>query len=180
MKNRFYESLLEVKNLRIMTQCAILIALYLVLNNFSIYITPTLKLTVSYVALAGIAWLAGPITAFFCGGIVEVLGYLMHPGMGAFHPGITFTTMLTGFVMGLFFYHRELHIWRVIVSRVIINFVLNLVLNTYWISTLTGNAFLIMVPERFLKAVLLLPIEIFLTFFMLKIICGIQERLPHK
>ena len=177
MKNRVYSSLQEVKNLRVMTQCALLIALYLVLNSFSIYVTPSTKFTVSYIALAAISMLAGPTTAFFCGGVVEVLGYLLHPNGGAFHPGITLTTMLTGFVMGLFLYRRELKLWRVIVSRAIVSVVLNLGLNTFWLSTLLGKGFLVMLPTRALKAATLFPLEVALIFLMLKTVAALQTQL---
>lgn len=180
MKNRLVSSLREITNLRTMTQCALLIALYLVLNSFSIYLTPTLKFTVAYVALAAIAMLAGPVVAFFSGGIVEVLGYLLHPGMGAFHPGIALTCMLTGFIMGIFLYQRDLKLWRVIVSRSIVAVFLNLLLNTYWISTLIGKAYIVLLPERLLKTVLLLPIEIFLIFLTLKTVMVVQTSLSRR
>ena len=183
MKNRLYSSLLEMKNLRVMTQCALLIALHLVLNSFSIYITPTMKFSITYIALAAIAMLAGPVTAFFCGGIVEVLGYVLRANVGAFHPGIALTTMLTGFVMGLFFYQRDLKLWRVISARAIVSVVLNLGLNTFWLSTLMGKAFVVLIPERLLKAAIFFPVEVFLIFLTLKTVKIVQkqlEKVAHK
>lgn len=180
MKNRLVSSLREITNLRTMTQCALLIALHLVLNSFSIFITPTLKFTVAYVALAAIALIAGPVVAFFSGGIVDVLGYLLHPGMGALHPGITLTTMLTGFVMGLFLYQRDLKLWRVIVSRSIVSLFLNFLLNTYWISTLVGKAYMVLLPQRVLKTLILFPIEVFLIFLTLKTVMVVQTKLAHN
>ncbi len=170
----FKDSLYEIKNVHTMTQCAIFIALYVVLDAFSVNFM-TVQFTFSFLALAVIAYIAGPTTAFFCGGACEVLGYLLAPKTGPLHLGFTFTAMLTGLVMGLFLYKRDLKLWRVIVSRSIVAFILNLCLNTYWISTMIGKAYMLMLPGRALKTVIELPIDIILIFLVLKLTTVIDK-----
>lgn len=97
----------ELKNVRSLTLCALLIALHVLLNMFSFYIFGVIKVSFTYLSLAVIAMLFGPITAALAGGVAEFVGYLCNSVAGAYHPGFTLTTMLTGFVMGLFFYKTE-------------------------------------------------------------------------
>lgn len=179
MKKTFSESLYELKNVHTLTLCAVFVALYVVVDAFSINFL-TAQFTFSYLALAAIAYVAGPTTAFFCGGVCEVLGYLLAPKTGPLHLGFTFTAMLTGLVMGLFLYKRNIKLWRVIVSRSIVAFILNLMLNTYWISTLIGKAYLTMLPGRALKTVIQLPIDIILIFLILKLITVIDNKRVSK
>ena len=175
MKKYFLNSLMEVKNVHVLVQCAIFIALYVVVDAFSINL-PMLQFTFSYLALAVIAYIAGPSTAFFCGGICEVIGYMLAPKTGPLHLGFTFTSMLTGFVMGLFLYKRDLKLWRIIVSRGIVAFVLNLGLNTYWLSDLIGKAYIPLLPARFIKTIIQYPIDIILIFIILKIVITINSK----
>ncbi|MEG2857721.1 MAG: folate family ECF transporter S component, partial [Clostridia bacterium] len=130
-----------------------------------------------YVAIAAIAMIAGPIAAFICGGAVEVLGFALHPGPGGYFPGFTITTMLTGLVMGCFFYRREIKLWRVIAARSIVVTVLHLGLNTFWLSMIYHDAFLVLLPGRIFKTVALLPLEVALILLTLKTVNIAVSRL---
>jgi len=172
--NRFTDSYYALKDTRTLVQCAVLVALYVVLDMLQIKL-PFLEFTFAFVALAGIAYIAGPVTGFFCGGICEILGYLMAPKTGPLHLGITFTAMLTGFVMGAFLYKREIKIVNIIIARSIVAVIFNLGLNTYWISTLIGKAYLAMLPARAIKTFVELPVDIFLIFLVLKLVLRINK-----
>ena len=170
--NRMIKSYRAIKDTRTLAQCAVLVALYVVLDMMPKF--PYLEITFAFVALAGIAYIAGPITGFFCGGVCEILGYLLAPKTGPLHLGFTFTAMLTGFVMGCFLYERDLNVWRVIISRSIVAVFLNLGLNTYWLADIYGDAYIALIPGRAVK-LLQLPIDVFLIFLILKLIAKINE-----
>ena len=167
----FLSSLRELKRTRGITLCALLIALTVVMDFVGID-TPALQITFKFLPLAAMGMLLGPSTAFFGGGIADVLAYVVHPNGQAFHFGFTLSTMLTGLLFGIFLYRRELKVWRLIASKVLINIGINLLLNTYWLSDLLGNAYLVMLPTRLWKNILLLPIEVAIAFLVLK---GVQS-----
>lgn len=175
--NRMVKSYRAIKDTRTLAQCAVLVALYVVLDMLPKF--PYLEITFGFVALAGIAYIAGPITGFFCGGVCEILGYLLAPKTGPLHLGFTFTAMLTGFVMGLFLYDRDLKLWRVIVSRSIVAVFLNLGLNTYWLSDIYGDAYIALIPGRAVK-LLQLPLDVFLIFLITKLIAKINKQQKAK
>ncbi len=172
-QNRFVDSYYAIKDTRTLAQCAVLVALYVVLDMLPKF--PYLEITFAFVALAGIAYIAGPVSGFFCGGICEVLGYLLAPKTGPLHLGFTLTAMLTGFVMGCFLYKKDLNLWRIIISRSIVAVFLNLGLNTYWLSNIYGDAFLVLIPSRAVK-LLQLPLDVFLIFAMIKVISMVNKK----
>jgi len=169
------DSLYELKNVRSLTLCALLIAIHVLLNMFSFYIAGVIKVSFTYIALAVIAMLFGPVTAAFAGCVCEIVGYMLN-SVGAYHPGFTLTTMLTGFVMGLFFYKREVKIWRIAVARLIVNLFFNIGINTIWVMQTIGKAYMVLLPGRLWKNLVLLPVEVFLIYFIFKTITSIQKR----
>lgn len=165
----FLSSMRELKKIRGITTCALMIALYVVLNSLGIYITPTVKFTFTYLALAVMGMLLGPSAAFIGAGLADFLAYFLRPNPAPIHFGIVLTTMLTGLVFGLFLYRKELKLWRVIAAKACINIFLNLLLNTYWLAGLYGEGYLAMLPARLGKNLILLPLEVALIFLVLKV-----------
>lgn len=172
----FLSSLRELKRIRGITVCALLIALYVVLNSIGIYITPTVKFTFTYLPLAVMGMLLGPSAAFIGAGLADFLAYFLRPNPAPIHFGIVLTNMLTGLVFGLFLYRREVKLWRAIASKAVINIFLNLLLNTYWLAGLYGEGYLAMLPARLGKNLILLPLEVALIFLILKTVQTIDRR----
>jgi ECF transporter S component (folate family) len=166
-KNRFESMFRELGSVSGLVTCALIVAVYVVLNFMSIYVLPEIKLTFAFLALAVLAVRFGPVIAALAGGAADVIAFYIRP-MGSFAPGITLSVMLSAFVFGLFLYRTKLELWRIIVSRTIINVFLHTLLNTYWLSLLYGKGYFAMLHARALKNLVLLPIEIFLIFVVLK------------
>ncbi len=179
-QNRLRASLYELKNVRSLTLCALLIAIHVLLNMFSFYVAGVIKVSFTYLALALIALLFGPVTAAFSGAVCEIVGYMLN-SVGAYHPGFTLTTMLSGFVMGLFFYKREIKIWRIGAARLIVNLFFNIGINTIWVMQTVGKAYMALLPGRLWKNLVLLPVEILLIYLVFKAVSSVQKRyFPNK
>ncbi len=181
MQNRVISSARELKNLRSLITCSLLIALYVALNSLSsVYITQELKLTFSYIALAMIGYRFGIITGFFGGALCDLLAYVIRPS-GPLHLGFTLSTALTCVVFGIFLYKREFKWWTLLIrtalSRTIVNLFINIALNTFWLSNLYGKGYIVMLFQRVLKNILLLPIEVAILFFVLKAFERILKQL---
>lgn len=83
----------------------------------------------------------------------------MFPG-GTYFPGFTITAFLTGFVYG-FFLHNKSKSWvRILIASSIICILLNLILNTYWLSILTGKGYIALLPARIFKNIIMIPIQV--------------------
>lgn len=179
MQNRIKSSAGEVRNIHSLAMCAVLVALYVAINSASVYITPSLKLTFSYLVLGILGYRFGAVAGTLSGLACDLIAYIVRPA-GPLHLGFTLSTMLTVLVFALFLYGRELKIWRVILSRTIINLAINIALNTYWLSNLYGKAYIVLLFERIIKNIALLPIEIALLWFVLKAFRQIMMRIGNR
>ncbi|NMC57174.1 MAG: folate family ECF transporter S component [Eubacteriaceae bacterium] len=105
MKNNHAISGLKISTKSLATVsllCAISIILARVLGIIvPIAGLPALKLNFALLPLiiAGIYF--GPAAGFFCGMVADILGYIINPQGGAFFPGFTLTTALSGAIPGI-------------------------------------------------------------------------------
>ncbi len=166
MPNKLKSSAEELRSLRAISECGILIAMYVAVNTLSVYVTPTLKLTFSYLIFGIIGWRFGVVTGALAGGLCDITSYIVY-STGALHLGFTLSAALTCTVFGAFLYRQKISLWRVAVSRILINILINIALNTFWLSNLYGKAYIVLLGERLVKNILLLPVEITLLFAVL-------------
>lgn len=178
MQNRIKSSAKELKSIHSIVMCAVLIALYVAINSLSVYVTPTLKLTFSFLILALLGYRFGIATGFIAGIACDLVAYLVRPA-GPLHIGFTLSTALTVAVFAVFLYHRKPRLWRIILARTSINLFINIALNTYWLSNLYGKAYIVLLAERVIKNLALLPIEVALLFFVLKAFEQINKKLGN-
>ena len=170
-----------VKNIKVFDMCmiSILFALQLVLKFISIPTGfPGLNIVINYLIFALITLLYGPIWGIIIGFGSDIIGFIMNPVL--FHFGYTIQAMLTGFVYGLCFYKTELKFSRALISRLVINILLNAILGSFlwgdyngwnieasivymWAVSLPKNI-IYLIPQTillyvFLRAVVALPIR---------------------
>lgn len=174
--NRIKSSASELKSTKSIVLCAALIALYVAINTISLFVTQELKLGFTFLVLAVIGMQFGVVTGTLAGFLCDLMAYVIRP-MGALHLGFSLTTALTVTIFALLLYRHKLSIWRIIIARIATNLLLNLFLNTIWLSQLYGKGFFILLPTRILKNIALLPIEIILLWIFLSAFKKVEKRL---
>lgn len=141
---------------------AFLIALEIILTRFCSINTPILRIGFGFLPVAMMGIMYGPIWAAIGYAVGDILGMLIFPS-GIFFPGFTATAMLTGLVFGLFLHNKEKITWKTVLpASLIIILVLNLCLDTLWLSIMFGDAFIALLPTRIFKCVVMLPIHLVL------------------
>lgn len=125
---------------RTIVECAVLIALEVVLNRFASIQILGIKLGLSFIPMALCAILFGPWWAAACYAVSDVIGALLFP-FGAYFPGFTLTCALMGVSYGLFLHGRDkLRFFPDILAPSVINTcVLGLLLNTLWMTLLYSS-----------------------------------------
>jgi len=120
---------------RRIAECALLIALEIVLNRFASFQLIGLKFGLSFIPMALCAMLFGPWWAAGCYAISDVLGYFLNP-TGPYFPGFTITCALMGVCYGLFLHDRQkIRLFPDIVVPSLVNTcVLGLLLNSVWMT----------------------------------------------
>jgi len=152
---------------RRIAECALLIALEVVLNRFASFQVLGLKIGLSFVPMALCAMLFGPWWAAVCYGLSDLIGALLFP-FGAYFPGFTLTCALMGICYGKFLYGKpKLRLFPdILVPSFINTCVLGLLLNTLWMTILYtsrgfGGWLLFRLPQEaglLIAHILLLPL----------------------
>ena len=176
---KFPDSFREMSKLRTITLIAMLLAVSVVLSFFTIQVSESLRLGLGYLITATMGMLFGPVTAGIAAGVGDIVKYLIKPS-GAFFPGFTITALLGGVLYGMVFYHSRVTLVRAIVAKTLTNLLLNILLNTFWLSIMMGKGFWALVPSRVIKNIALLPVEILLLYSVLRIVTGIVGKLPSS
>ena len=110
----------------------------------------------------------------------DVLGYFAgNLSMGAYFPGYTLTAVVGGLIWGLWLYPRKITVWRAIGAKTCINLFCNICLNTLWLTVTGGKAMSVLLVTRVPKNLILLPIEIVLVYFGMKLVNRIYGALPN-
>lgn len=182
----FRKSAAEFKNVKSLVTAALLIALHTVLAYFvSFQITPSLRISVSFLANVVIGALYGPVVGFVCGGVGDLVQFVLKP-TGPFFWGWTLNAALACFIYGLFLYNRFPKKEKVIDIKFLIRvaFVMlletlcvNVLLGTCWVNMMYGKGFFFYLTSRFIKNIVQLPINIILTYYMLYFVRIIKSKL---
>ena len=179
--NIFVRSLQELKSTRCLALTALLIALNIALElmGLEIKLPPDLKIGVGFLANAAVGMLFGPSVAMLAGVCTDLLGYMVSGmSMGMYFPGYTLTAITAGLFWGLWLYPRRLSVWRAIGAKACIIVFCNIGLNTLWLMVTGGKAMGALLALRIPKNLILLPAEVVLLYFGMKIVLRLYAALP--
>ncbi|MCR4922798.1 MAG: folate family ECF transporter S component [Lachnospiraceae bacterium] len=137
---------------------AMLIAMQVVLARFLSFSTWNTRIGFGFVPIALAAMLFGAVPAAIVASVSDLLGALLFPS-GAYFPGFTLTAFLTGMVYGYFLHKRKGGYLNILFAVLIIQFVLGLFMNTYWISLLYGSPFSVLLATRVIQAAILTVVQ---------------------
>ena len=158
-QNIFVSSSQELKKVPALAACAMFAALAMILNSVaSISIGPYIKIGFSAIPNQLVDYLFGPVTGSLFAGVLDIVKYVLKPD-GAFFFGFTFNAMLAAFIYGCFYYKKKLTLWRVLLAKLIVILVVNVFLNTLWLDMLYGKGFLVLLPARAVKNLIMWPID---------------------
>ncbi len=160
-KNFWQSAAAEFHNLRTLTTVSLLLAVTIIISNFFIPLGDNLKVFFTFLPKAVYCAIGGPLVGMAAGFAGDIIGYLMHPDGGYFF-GYTLSSMLGCFIYGLFFYRTKVTLPRIIVAKVLVNYLVNVALGCLWSSMMVGQAYLYYLGKSLLKNTLLLPVEIFI------------------
>ena len=168
----------NLKKIRVLCAMALLVALYTALYTLQIPLSPQLRITFTFIPLAVCGWLFGGAAALLTGMICDIVGFLFFP-TGAYFPGFTLTTMLSGLIYGLFLYKKNGKnlLTNIVISKLIVTVFFNMGLNSLWISILYKKAFWVYLSGRIIKNIIMLPIEIVILFAVIELLIrsGVQK-----
>lgn len=158
LKKQFSESSKALKKVKTIVMTALLIALGIVLGQFSIQLTPTTKIGISFIATQLTAVLFGPVVGGIMGGVSDILKFIIKP-TGTFLIGYTISAILGPMIYGILLYKKSLTFWRIFLSKAIVAVLINLILGCFWQCHYFGAGFLALIPAKLLQQVIQVPIQ---------------------
>ena len=165
---RFVSSARQFKNVRSLTKAGMLLAAQVLLGLIaSIPVGPYIRISFGYLALCLTGAALGPAMAAANGALADVIGHLLKP-TGPYIPGFTITGLVSGMIYGYMLYKRDISVKRVLLTKLAIDLVCNLLLNTLWLNIWYGKAFFAILPSRMLKNLVQYPVDVLLAYTLLR------------
>jgi len=87
------------------------------------------------------------------------MGFFLNP-VGTFHPGFILSAFLTGVVYGLFLYRKEVTWLRIALAALMVSLLINLGLNSLWLSQILGQGVWGLIIGRVIKEAVLFVVQI--------------------
>ncbi len=157
-------------DVKTMVSCAVLIAAAIVLSRFLSINTWNLKIGFTFIPVFLAGYLYGPVKGALVGGIADLLGAILVP-IGAYFPGFTLTCALQGVTYGVFLRKKQTPS-RILMAVGIVQLVLGLIVNTFWISIISGSPFKALLVTRLVQCLIMIPVEF--------VVIGAMARLLAK
>lgn len=145
-------------NVKKIAMIGMLLAIQIILGRFVSITLPVVKLSFMFLPRALTALFFGPLW----GAAAAVMGDFLVTILGpyAYFPPMATTALLEGIVYALFLYRRPLTTGRVVACVITESVVCSILLQTYWLTVLTGAGFVELLPVRLLQNAIIIPVQI--------------------
>lgn len=138
---------------------ALFISMGIIISRFFSITTPIVRIGFGFIPTMLSGVLFSPLFAGIVDAAIDLIGATVFP-TGAVFLGFTLSAFVSGVIYGLFFYKKNIGYKNIILATVLKTIIVNLGLNTIWLSMLTGKAFMVIIAPRLVKDLIMLPVEI--------------------
>lgn len=153
-------------NAKTITIAAMFIALSVILNFFNLPVSNIIEIQFNFLPIAAAGAMLGPLVGGLSGGIADVLGYFVKP-TGYFFPGFTLSAAITGIIFGIVF-RKGATFKNVVIGQILNTVIVGMLLTSLWLTMMFGPSFHAVFAARFLKELILLPINIGIFYATIK------------
>lgn len=168
----------EFSSTKTLVAAALLSAVCGVLDAFFIPVGGSLlQIRFSFFAVALCSMVTGPLIAIPSGFIVDLLSYLVGGGsIYGYFPGYILSAIGGAMIYAMFLYRSQVTLWRVYLSKLLVNLLINVLLGSVWRAYFGGKAYIVYLWSSGLKNLVLLPLEVMvLTYFLKKMLPALKK-----
>ncbi|MBR0399276.1 MAG: folate family ECF transporter S component [Mogibacterium sp.] len=142
-----------------------MIALSVVLSKLISINISFLRIGFGFLPAAVIAILYGPLWSCAGYALADLIGAFLFP-TGPFNPGFTLSAALTGLIFGLVLYKKDITLLRALTASALVAVVVNLLINTYWLTFILGKGYTVLLASRAVKELVSIPVMALLILAM--------------
>lgn len=181
IKTLFLSSYRELRNVSCITLLAMMGAISIILGYFTFMPVETIKITFNFLPNEFVYYLFGPAIGPMYGAALDILTFFIKP-TGTFFYGFTVSSILNGLWFGAILYKRPLNLKRVFAAKLVHAVIVNLLLNTYWLTQLYGYNFNSLLKTRVWKVAIMFPVETLLLYTLIRSVhaTGIINKIYHS
>ena len=179
------EATRQLKDIRMITIAALIVALRIAVKFLKIEIAPGLNISLDgYVNSLG-SLVYGPVVGLVVGAISDTLGCLVTGRMAEYFPPFMLVEMSSSFIFALFFWRRKINIRSTMTAKFTVNLVSNIILTSIfnkWMYFLyyglhKAQAYNIINGARIVKNLVLFPLEATIIVIVLTFALPVLMRL---
>lgn len=141
--------------------------------------TTFLRLSFGFVPISIFAVLFGPLPAGIMAAAADLIGTAFL-GFGVFFPGFLLTDFLYGIIFGYFLYKKPVTVKRAFIPFILIALLLNLGLNTIWLTLFYGKAWEFFFYGRLVKNIVWVPFQVLIFYAVYRAIRPVADRMNLK
>jgi ECF transporter S component (folate family) len=167
MKRKSQQQLFTLTCLALLTAMQIVIARFL-----AIPVTESIRFSFSFIPVVIAARRFGILGGMLVYGLGDFLGAIIFPTGGAYFPGFTLTSVISGLIYGLYLGKKSSPL-RIILSVLTSQILCTLLMNSYWVSTLYGSDFSAVFVSRIPQSLVMTVLQIVFMIPCLERICKV-------
>ncbi len=153
-------------NVKKMVLASLFIAIEIITTRFLSIQTPIIRISLDFIPLALSAIILGPYTAGIVAAIADIFGMLIFSRGGAYFPGFTFSSFVSGFLYGVILHKKRITLKRCFFAVITVLIVISVGLNTIWLVIITNKGAFAILSARIVKDMIMLPIQTFLIYYV--------------
>lgn len=144
---------------RILVYMGLFIAMHIIFARFLSFQTTFVRISFEFLPIALASIMFGPLVGAATGGVADILGMIIAP-KSAYFPGFTLSAMLVGLIYGLILYKKPKTILRISFAVILSVLFVDIGLNTWWLTMITGKAASVFLGMRVVKSIVWAPVQI--------------------
>ncbi len=156
-----------MKKTRILVFLGLLVAMDIILTHLlAFYPLPSVRLSFGFVPVSFSPIFFGPIIGGIGAMLGDIIGTVLFPTGGPYFVGFTLSALVTGVIYGLFLHKRAKSVLNILLAVLCITIFVDLGMNTYWLSIILGKGFLLLLPARIVKSLVMVPVQVAVIYAM--------------
>lgn len=163
MKTATQSSSLHASKLNTLIMASLFISLNIIFTYIFAVQTPFIRISFGFLPVAIFAALFGPLKGAVMAAAADILGCLIF-SPGLYFPGFTVSAFIAGLIYGTMLYRKQPSLKRIFFACFFILLLVDLLLNTIWLSFLYHKAAQTFLLGRMFKETIMLPIQTLLIY----------------